>query len=62
MYIVSKNLVSLCFADRTFSSIRDILKYAKFGWITSFMYKLFLLKNPENVSNYLQVIIYNYEL
>jgi hypothetical protein len=47
--------VNLCFADRTFSSIREVIKNFGFGVILNALYKFFFLKDQENVITYLQV-------
>lgn len=54
-HLAGKNLISTCFADRTFSCIEDIIKDYPFGKVAAFLYKLLLFSSSNNVDNYIQV-------
>lgn len=48
------NFVDVCIADRTFSSIDDIVKYFKFGCALHYLYKSLWLKESDNTENFLK--------
>jgi len=54
-HLAGKNLVSTCFADRTFSRIDDIIKDYPVGNVLSFFYKLLFFNSSYNVDNFIQV-------
>jgi hypothetical protein len=54
IHINRKNLVDLLIADRTFSSINDIVKNFTFGRFLSYFYKGLFFTSSKNVDNYLK--------
>ena len=57
-HLAGQNLVSTCFADRTFSSIEDIIIHYPLGNILVVFYKILLFENSNNVKNFILVNYY----
>lgn len=52
-HVAGKNLVDFCIADRTFSSVDDIVLTFPFGSVLNYLYKSLLLSESNNVDNFL---------
>lgn len=52
--VFRKNLVDLCFADRTFSCINNIIRTLSFGRLLDIFYKFLYFKESENVDRFMK--------
>jgi hypothetical protein len=57
-HLGNKSLVDFVFADRSFSSLEEIVSNYPLGWLLKYIYKLFLFDNTENTENYLKVNVF----
>jgi len=57
--LASKNLVDFCFADRTFSSLEDVINNMKYGKHILRLYKMFVCtKSSSNTQKFLNVLLF----
>jgi hypothetical protein len=57
-HLASKGLVDFIFADRSFSSLEEIVFNYPLGWLLKYIYKLFFFDNSDNTENYLKVNVF----